>query len=418
MKEKWLLSTEIFDEYERRFAQARAQKVMSHPWESKTREQIMEAAKKMLRYDEALMPQVDNMEEVSRTAFDTYDAIQYRYTTWEHFYGAATLYMPHTDKKIPLVFVCCGHGEEGRLTESYMAMGHRLASLGMGAIVIDNIGQGDRNLSKGEFKAPDHWNAIAPFYCGLTLQGLIVMETIALIRYMKNDPRFDADRFGACGNSGGGTLTMFLAALAPELSVLSSSGYPAEVTYVLQKERRHCACNLLIGQAHSVEMWEMYSVFAPKPMLLEGGKMDNLLPLDLAHRNARKVRNTYVQLGANENFEFDLTDTAHSWGLADLNYISRFLSQRLLGVTPEDMTEAYKAGDLTPYRVEMPADMLSTEALSTALTGITMPAGTELEDVFVPTYKGEKIDPAAIQNDVGRGDIMRVFAQFECDLAK
>jgi len=82
------------------------------------------------------------------------------------------------------------------------------------------------------------------------------------------------------------------------------------------------------------------------------------------------------------------------------------------------MTEAYKAGDLTPYRVEMPADMLSTEALSTALTGITMPAGTELEDVFVPTYKGEKIDPAAIQNDVGRGDIMRVFAQFECDLAK
>lgn len=418
MKEKWLLSTEIFDEYERRFAKARAEKEFSHPWEPKTRERIMDDAKRMLRYDEALVPAINNMEPVSRTAFDTYDAIQYRYTTWEHFYGAASLYMPRTDEKVPLVFVCCGHGEEGRLTESYMAMGHRLASLGMAAIVIDNIGQGDRNLSKGEFKAPDHWNAIAPFYCGLTLQGMIVMETIALIRYMKNDPRFDADRFGACGNSGGGTLTMFLAALAPELSVLCSSGYPAEVTYVLQKERRHCACNLLIGQAHSVEMWEMYSVFAPKPMLLEGGKMDNLLPLDLAHRNARKVRNTYVQLGANENFEFDLTDTAHSWGLADLNYISRFLSQRLLGVTPEDMTESHKAGDLEPYRVEMPADMLSTAALSTALTGITMPEGTELEDIFVPTYKGEKIDPSKIQNDVGRGDIMRVFAQFECDLSK
>ncbi len=418
MKEKWLLSTEIFDEYERRFAQARAQKVMSHPWESKTREQIIAAAKKMLRYDEALMPQIGNMEEIARTPYDTYDAIQYRYTTWEHFYGAVTLYMPRTDKKIPLVFLCCGHGEEGRLTDAYMAMGHRLASLGMGALVIDNIGQGDRNLSKGEFKAPDHWNAIAPFYCGLTLQGLIVMETIALIRYMKNDPRFDADRFGACGNSGGGTLTMFLAALAPELSVLSSSGYPAEVTYVLQKERRHCACNLLIGQAHSVEMWEMYSVFAPKPMLLEGGKMDNLLPLDLAHRNARKVRNTYVQLGANENFEFDLTDTGHSWGLADLNYISRFLCQRLTGVTPEDMTESFVCDSLDAFRVEMPADMLTAEQLCAKLTGITMPAGTELEDVFVPTYKGEKIDPAAIQNDVGRGDIMRVFAQFECDLAK
>ena len=418
MNEKWLLSTEIFDEYERRFAEARVKKVMTHPWEPEVREQIIEQAKKMLRYDEKLMPEIGNMEEISRTPYDTYDAIQYRYTTWEHFYGAVTLYMPRTDKKIPLVFVCCGHGEEGRLTDSYIAMGHRLASLGMGAMVIDNIGQGDRNLTKGEFKAPDHWNAIAPFYCGLTLQGLIVMETIALIRYMKNDPRFDTGRFAACGNSGGGTLTMFLAALAPELSVLSSSGYPSEVTYVLQKERRHCACNLLIGQAHSAEMWEMYSVFAPKPMLLEGGKLDNLLPLDLAHRNARKVRNTYVQLGANENFEFDLTDTTHSWGLEDLNYISRFLCQRLMGITPEDMAASFECDSLDPFRVEMPADMLTTEELCTALTGIKMPAGTELEDVFVPTYKGEKVDPAIIQNDVGRGDIMRVFAQFECDLAK
>ena len=84
-----------------------------------------------------------------------------------------------------------------------MAMGARLAELGIAAMVPDNIGQGDRNRSE-EFKSPSHWNSVAPFYCGLTLQGMIVMETVALIRYMAKDPRFDSARFAACGNSGGG----------------------------------------------------------------------------------------------------------------------------------------------------------------------------------------------------------------------
>ena len=100
------------------------------------------------------------------------------------------------------------------------------------------------------------------------------------------------------------TLSVFLAALAPELSVIASSGYPSEVAYLLQKERRHCACNLLIGQAQKAEMWEIYSLFAPKPMLLSGGVLDNLIPVDIFLRNGRKVRNTYVQMRKEENLDY------------------------------------------------------------------------------------------------------------------
>ena len=96
---------------------------------------------------------------------------------------------------------------------------------------------------------------------------------------------------------------MFLAALAPELAVISSSGYPSEFSYLFEKERKHCACNLLPGVAYGPEMWEIYSVFAPKPMLLEHGKWDHLLPYDLGKRNARKIENTYIQMGAQEQFK-------------------------------------------------------------------------------------------------------------------
>ena len=417
MNEKWQNTTEVFDSYERRFAAARVQKKLTQPWKEEDRGSILAGVKKMLAYREDLMPQIRDVEEISRQRYDGYNAIQYRYRTWDRFYGASTLYMPDTDEKVPLVFVCCGHGANGRLTGSYMAMGHRLASLGMAALVMDNIGQGDRNLTPETDRAPDHWFSIAPFYCGLTLQGMIVMETVAMIRYMQKDPRFDSSRFGACGNSGGGALTMFLAAMAAkELSVIASSGYPSEISYLLSKERRHCACNLLRGSAYGPEMWEIYSLFAPKPLLLEGGKHDILIPMDLTYRNSRKVKNTYEQMNIGENLEFTLTDTAHSWDVPDLNRISKFLSQRLLGKTPEDVESAFKPDSIEPFHVAMPADMLHTDELAQILTGIQMPQGIELCDIFRPMVDGVPVDPETLQMDVGRGDVMRVFAQMECSL--
>jgi len=417
-KEKWQKTTDVFDEYERRFAAARAEKKPFAPWKAEDRGKILSQVKSMLGYREELLPEIGEMEEVSRTSYGSYDAIQYRYETWKGFYGASTLYMPCTEEKVPLVFVCCGHGSAGRCSDGYMAMGHRLASLGIAAFVMDNIGQGDRNFRSAEFKAPDHWLAVAPFYCGLTLQGLIVMETVATVRRMTRDPRFDARRFGACGNSGGGTLTLFLAALAPELAVLASCGYPSEVSYLLQKERRHCACNLLLGSSFKAEMWEIYGLFAPKPLLLEGGKHDNLIPQDLFLRNARKVKNTFVQMDAEKNFSYKLTDTRHPWALEDVNLISAFMRRNLLGVESVDAEELFVVEDPSAYAVKMPDDMLSTAELAHRLTGKKMPEGTELEDVFPPTFKGEKLDPDTIRRDLGRGDVMRVFAQFECALLK
>ena len=413
MQTKWQNTMDAFDAYERRFAAARAAKGPYHPWKEADRKKILADVKSQLSYREDLIPTIESMEQVESASFDGYDAITYRYQTWAHFYSAATLYLPRTTKQVPLVFVCCGHGEEGRRTDCYAAMGHRLASLGIAAMVVDNIGQGDRNFRSTEYKSDDHWLAVAPFYCGLTLQGLIVMETVALIRYMAKDPRFDKKRFGACGNSGGGTLTMFLSALAPELKVLASSGYPSEIPYILQKERRHCACNLLPGSAHKAQMWEIYSLFAPKPLLLSGGRHDNLIPQDLFLRNARKVKNTYVQQACEESFSYKLTDTRHSWELEDLNLISAFFAKQLLGV------EAAPAEDMNMEAsrpVKMPEDALSTAQLCEFLTGKQMPEGTRLQDVFQPTYQGVPLDPATLQDDVGRGDVMQVFAQFECAL--
>jgi len=416
MEAKWQYTMDIFDEYERRFAQARAQRTPTHPWKAEDREKLLASVKRLLRFDESLVPELHDLQAIATHDYDGYTATEYRYQSWPQVYGTFSLYVPQGVQKPPLVFVCCGHGDRGRLTESYLAMGHRLAQLGMAALVMDNIGQGDRCRSEKPTLDPDHWAAVAPFACGLTLQGLIVAEMLSVIRYMQKDPRFDAKRFAACGNSGGGTLTMFLAALAPELCAIASCGYPSELQYVMQKERRHCACNLLVGQAWEAEMWEIYSLFAPKPLLLCSGVWDDLFPIELFQRNARKVRNTYMQLDAPECFCSGLTKTRHSWELEDINLVSGFLARQLLQISPEDALDIHREPELTTFHVPIPKDSLTTAQLCQALTGRVPKEHVQLQDVFPPAYRGKPIDPKLLQPDLGRGDVMRVFAQFECAL--
>ena len=402
----------VYDEYERRFAAARAAQTLRFPLDDESRARVRARTKAMLRWSDESMPCVRGMETVSVQDFPAFTAEQLRYETWERVFGCASLYLPKAEGPLPLVFLFCGHGEAGRLTKGYVTMAGRLAKLGLAVLVPDNIGQGDRSFM-------GHRDAVSPFACGLTLQGMIVMESVALIRYMRTDPRFDPARFGSCGNSGGGTLNVFLAALAPELSALSASGYPSEFPYILAKERFHCACNLLPGCAHGPEMWEILSLFAPKPLFLEQGQLDNLIPYDLAQRNARKVGHIYRQLGAAENFGFETEPVPHSWTPGDRYRISRFLAGALGGAAPaeeENDEDPAVLAAIPGWHLTPPEGARTTDETAELLSGKRFPAGTALEDIFPPQFEGKKLCGDSIIPDIGRGPVMRVLAQMECCL--
>lgn len=412
-KQKQINTMRAYDEYEKRFAETRLQKEFYVPTADDDKNAIIADVKKMLSYNDDMLPTIDNMEELSVDVRDNYSVTQLRYATWENFYGVASLFMPHGEEKVPLVFVFPGHGAHGRLTNGYVSMANRLANMGIAVMLADNIGQGDR-------EPQGHWNVISPFYCGLTLQGMILMESVALIRKMINHPRIDKTRVGACGNSGGGTLCLFLAALAPELSVLSSSGYPSDFSYILSKERPHCACNLLPGCAHGPEMWEILSAFAPKPLLIEQGKNDDLIPYDLFMRTARKLGHVYIQLGAENKFKYAHTLTTHPWVNNDRKLIADFLAKHL-GITPVNMEndedeELLKLSE--NWHVTLPDGSLDTDGLAEKLTGKKMPEGMTLADVYPPTHGGRPLSKDSIVPDIGRGDVMRILAQMECALKK
>ena len=401
----------VFDCYERRFAAARLKKTFGIPTSDADRARILEHTKKMLGWNDALIPTVHNLREVSSRRFDGYTVIELLYETWDGCYVPATLTMPDGADKKPLVFLFCGHGQLGRRTASYQYLPHLLARMGIASLSPDNIGQGDRERM-------GHTHAWEPFYAGLTLQGLIVMEAVAIIRHMQKDPRIDAARMGSCGNSGGGTLNLFLAAMAPELSALSASGYPSEFSYIFSKERRHCACNLLPACCHLAEMWEVLSLFAPKPLLLEQGLNDNLIPVDLSYRNARKVRAVYEAMGAAKQCRHAITPTLHSWEKADWQQMAAFFGDVFGKTVPEDFEadEVLLSGDAGI--VALPEDAIDTAELVYRLTGVRAPAEPHLWDIFPPRLDGHILPPDAYTADLGRGPLIQVFAQMECALSE
>lgn len=401
----------VFEDYERRFAQARIHHPLRAPWKEPDRENIQKVLCDVLRFDRKLIPEIRICEEQIQNLHGI-TAQHMLFESWKGFYGIATLLIPekHPDKKQPAVVVCPGHGEEGRLTASYQRMGITLAKQGAYALILENIGQGSR-------KAFGHWSVPEIFYCGLTLQGMIVAEACGWINWLRAQPFVDETRIGACGNSGGGTETLMLAGLNPHLAAVASSGYPSEFPYVLQKERKHCDCNLLPGICGQLEMWEIYSLFAPRPLLLECGSFDDLLPVDLFQRNSRKVAAVYQMMGAGANFRAAITPEKHSWTIADIQVIADFFAEVFTLakantvpedglMVPEDMTFAF------------PADALSTAEGVQHMTGKHMPAGMTLADLFPPMFKGEKLDPEKIIPDLGRGEVIRVLAQQELALHK
>ena len=407
---KWQHTMEVFDEYEKRISKAKLDMPTLNPRNHNDKLKIIEKTKKVLGYKDELIPQISNVEEIRKDDFGTYEVSQLRYTTWENFYSSMSLYKPKTNKKVPLVFIFCGHGKDGRLTPNYVKLAHSLTSNGIAVIIPDNIGQGDRKDKDDK----NHKFAIAPFYCGLSLQGMIVMEAISLIRYAKNLPWVDNTKIGSCGNSGGGTVNVFLSCICDDISAISASGYPSDFTYILSKEREHCACNILPGIANGPCMWEMLGVFSPKPMLLEQGINDCLIPMDLSHTNARKVRNLYIQEDKDDKFHFHLTNTCHSWEYDDRKLIFEFFVKEFTDNSDVSFEETEPDEEmLYKWKINIPHSSYTTKECAENISGINAPENIELYHVFPPTYKGDEISASSVMDTIGRGNIMKIFSQFE-----
>ncbi len=399
---------ELFERYERRFATARLRQPDFNPADPADRETIAAVTRKCLGIRDDWIPAVD-AETVRRTEFDGFRVEWLRAKSWSETAASALLYVPKGEERPrPLVVLCCGHGRGGKLSPAYQRMARHLARRGAMVLCPDNIGQGER-------EPMGHRHCVVPFACGLSVQGLIVMETLGWIGWARRQQRVDPERLAAIGQSGGGTLTVFLAALCTELAALSSSGYPSTFDFIARKEKTHCHCNLLPGIVGQLEMWHLLGSFATRPMYVFQGSADHLFPEDLFYHTSRKVRHVYRLLGAEQAFRSRVFPGGHSWDVPRYRPMGDFLARPLaLGEPPagENFDEPVLAYTDRCWDA-WPADALDADALAQRLSGRRIEGRPSLADVFPP-----RDAPASLANIGPRGGTGQIFAQYELFLHK
>ena len=206
--------------------------------------------------------------------------------------------------------------------------GLRLARMGYVTVCPDARGWGYRRDWKGQ---GDDENSFLRGTClnqarmaeplGLTVAGLNAWDNIRLIDYLEARGDIAMYDLGCFGFSGGGYMTLYLAALDSRVRKAFVSGYLYGVDDSLMHLNGNCSCNYTPGLWRLLDMGDIASLIAPRPLLVQSCEEDHLNGVrGLANVDEQLdiVRDAYELLGCGEGLRHEVCPGGHHLGVTHL----------------------------------------------------------------------------------------------------
>jgi len=134
---------------------------------------------------------------------------------------------------------------------------------------------------------------------GRTLLGERVWDMTRLIDWAISRQEVDARRIAITGNSGGGTVSLFTAAVDERVGVCVPSCYFCTFIDSIGLIE-HCACNYVPGLLALGEMADVAGLVAPRPFMAVCGEADPIFPIEASRRAFGQLREIYELLGAGD----------------------------------------------------------------------------------------------------------------------
>jgi dienelactone hydrolase len=205
----------------------------------------------------------------------------------------------------------------------------QVAEHGLAAVAIEPMAFGCRRGTQAKKEGLGHSScqpvAGSALLLGQTMIGWRVFDVMRTIDWIETRKELDAAHVGCMGISGGGTCTLFSAALEPRIRAAMVSGY-LNIFRDCIFSLSHCIDNYVPGILNWAEMYDIAGLIAPRPLFAEAGEKDDIFPIEASRASFARVKKVYEAFGAPDHFQYETFDADHSFhGVKGIPFLAEHL---------------------------------------------------------------------------------------------
>jgi len=263
-----------------------------------------------------------NARTTGRDRLRHYDLEKVVFESRPGFLVTGNLYLPRglaEGEKRPAVLGLCGHSATGKAEPAYQSFCQGLVARGFVVFIIDPMAQGERpQFYPRDGRRQNHCEAHNLLGNKLALLDDFfgswrAWDAIRGLDYLLSRPEADPSRVGVTGNSGGGTLSTYVAALDPRPTMAAPSCYVCSYQSNLENELpadaeqnppRILACGL--------DQADLLLCHAPRPTMILS-QYDDFFDERAARRAHEEVRRVHALLGSRNSAEYFMGPRAHGY---------------------------------------------------------------------------------------------------------
>jgi len=223
----------------------------------------------------------------------------------------ANLYRPDGKGPFPAILIAPGHGLDGKIGNYGFAMA--LAQAGFVALAYDVVGEGERQQyfdpQTGESRAgrPTGQHSMAAWQtllAGDQVARYFIHDAMRGIDLLSARPDVDAQRIGAFGCSGGGTVTAYLAALDPRVRATAVGCYVNDYAHLLSSVGPQDGEQSIAGFISAgLDIPDWVELAAPRPYAVISTTAD-MFPFAGARAAVDEAKRFWSLFGAASHFQW------------------------------------------------------------------------------------------------------------------
>lgn len=283
-------------------------------WQKEDRAKVRETVLRCLGEMPA-RPDPGKVKVVSKQEFDDYTLEKIEFHNGVDMVVQGIILIPKKRKgRAPAIIALHGHGGTKETVcsdeKSQECVGPMLAKRGYVVAAIDSYFSGER-LGKGPAGAREKERKQEQLslyklnlWLGRTLWGMMLRDEQCLLDYLATRPEVDKEKIGATGMSMGCTRSWWLAALDDRVKAVVGVVCFTRYTELIAHGglRAHAIYYFVPGILAHFDTEAIYSLVAPRPMLMLSGDQDLGSPTDGVVTLEKKLAQVWKLYGKPENF--------------------------------------------------------------------------------------------------------------------